>query len=382
VKAGADPAPGPREASPSSYDVPSSRLQALAQTLVRHAYAPWSFGDSIGFEALLEYGRRVEPMVSGFVHGYLRGWAARRRPFVRLDSTAPGLALVQCYRDTGDEALLLAALQLADYLTGRPTTDGVFETWEASPLQRPYGPTRMTARDVALLTDPPAGVFVDCLHFDPPFFAALGATVGDEAWLELAVSQTQGYVRLLQQPSGLFDHFVLRGVAGSFGSAWGRGQGWAALGLLDVLARLDPSDVRRVPLEESVRAVLEAMAHLQRDDGHWGAVVDSPDCVAETSAAAFMALAAHRAAGLGLSLRPAAEAEALPAMRRRAIGAVRRDLRADGVLPGVSAAVNACTVQEHYEHVPTGFVVPWGQGPALLAMLECADGHRVREGAG
>ena len=39
----------------------------------------------------------------------------------------------------------------------------------------------------------------------------------------------------------------------------------------------------------------------------------------------------------------------------------------DGVLAGVSANVWACTVPSHYQHVPRGAVVPWGQGPLLIA---------------
>jgi hypothetical protein len=38
-----------------------------------------------------------------------------------------------------------------------------------------------------------------------------------------------------------------------------------------------------------------------------------------------------------------------------------------GVLGGVSAGVGASTAASHHPNVPTGFVVPWGQGPLLLA---------------
>ena len=43
-----------------------------------------------------------------------------------------------------------------------------------------------------------------------------------------------------------------------------------------------------------------------------------------------------------------------------------------GTLSGVSAAVWAATVISHYGSVPTGFQVPWGQGPLLLAAREQA----------
>ena len=42
-------------------------------------------------------------------------------------------------------------------------------------------------------------------------------------------------------------------------------------------------------------------------------------------------------------------------------------VRGDGVLDGVSANVWASTVPLHYRHVPLGAVVPWGQGPLLMA---------------
>jgi unsaturated rhamnogalacturonyl hydrolase len=53
----------------------------------------------------------------------------------------------------------------------------------------------------------------------------------------------------------------------------------------------------------------------------------------------------------------------------RARHAVRAGLDASGTLGEVSAAVMACTQPSHYAHVPRGFRVPWGQGPALLALL-------------
>jgi unsaturated rhamnogalacturonyl hydrolase len=42
-------------------------------------------------------------------------------------------------------------------------------------------------------------------------------------------------VRLLQDGSGLFWHFFLERTGRPYGRAWGRGQGWALLGLLDLL---------------------------------------------------------------------------------------------------------------------------------------------------
>jgi unsaturated rhamnogalacturonyl hydrolase len=55
-----------------------------------------------------------------------------------------------------------------------------------------------------------------------------------------------------------------------------------------------------------------------------------------------------------------------------ALAAMRRDMDDNAVLRGVSAAVYAALVEDHYWHVPLDRVVPWGQGPALTAMAEAA----------
>ena len=43
-----------------------------------------------------------------------------------------------------------------------------------------------------------------------------------------------------------------------------------------------------------------------------------------------------------------------------------------GLRTGVSAAVCSSTSDEHYQHVPRGYDVPWGQGPLLIAAAEMA----------
>jgi unsaturated rhamnogalacturonyl hydrolase len=78
-----------------------------------------------------------------------------------------------------------------------------------------------------------------------------------------------------------------------------------------------------------------------------------------------MAYGFSRAARLGI-----VDEREVSGAARAAHDAVVRGLGLDGVLGHVSAAVMACTEPTHYAHVPTGFNVPWGQGPALLALVE------------
>jgi unsaturated rhamnogalacturonyl hydrolase len=363
-----------RSGEPAQHDDSPALARRVADNLLRLQFKTWDFGDSVAFEALIAASAELgDDRWEAFAHGWARAWATRARPFARLDCTVPGRALALLADRRGDGELIGMLVSLAEYLRQRDTLSGVYETWDVAPLLAPYGDAQTTSSDRELLAAPPAGVFVDCLHFDPPFFTALGRVTGDADLVADGVAQALGYVRLLQRGDGLFDHFVLRGQPGTFGPGWGRGQGWASLGLLEVIAELrawraERSDDRFAAAERELAAsaasLLERMARLQRPDGHWEVVVDRPGSGDEYSTAAFMARAMHDAVFVGVG-----DARLLSPAGRAARDAVLASLDAEGQLREVSAAVYASTVPAHYAAVPRGYVVPWGQGPALLALL-------------
>jgi unsaturated rhamnogalacturonyl hydrolase len=372
-------------ATTAALPEPADVARLVAPTLTGLRYDTWNFGDSVGFEAMLAAADLLdEQRWSYFGWGWARAWASRSTPFVRQDCTAPGLAITALAQRFGDGVLLDAAVALARFLMSRPVLRGVYQTSVQAPLQQPCGPAQLDPAGAAMLADPPAGVFVDCLHFDPPFFAALAAATGDLAFADAALTQACGYLTALGRPDGLFDHFLLQGIDGRFGRGWGRGQGWAMLGLLDVVEQLAPlvgllSDDQNAALTRigaAAAALVTAMVRLQRPDGHWPIVITDPTSGDESSTAAFMAAGFHRALQLRIVTGPGVERAATAAY-----AAMWSAVDDTGTLTGVSAAVNACTDDSHYAHVPTGFRVPWGQGPVLLAAaaragwLERVDGQ-------
>jgi unsaturated rhamnogalacturonyl hydrolase len=343
-------------------------LQKAASKLPALEYHTWFFGDSTGFEGMMRGAEVLDaPALEEFAYGWFRAWATRATPYRRDDCTAPGLAIVLSAEKHGNQQLLEAAIGLADYLTTRRKLHGTYETFDHSPLMRPYSGEELSPREREMLENPPAGVFIDCLHFDPPFFAALARVTGDSRWETEALEQAAGYVGALQQDSGLFNHFILRGFPDeSFGPGWGRGQGWALLGLLDVVEQLN-LDATSEPAR-AARALIDAMIPLQRDDGHWPVNILDDSSGDEPSTAAFMATGFLRAIKLGL-----VEPTIVEGYVNKALSAVVADVDDDGYLTGVSRAVMACTTPSHYSHVPRGFNVPWGQGPLVLALCEALD---------
>jgi unsaturated rhamnogalacturonyl hydrolase len=346
------------------------QLAAAADVLRAYPFACWHYGDSIGFEGLLAASEVLgEPAYGAFAHGFMRAWEARAKPFRELDNTAPGHAICLMYEQTGDEQLLSAAQELTRFLRARPTIEGVYAAFARAPLIEPCDGSPLPEPERVLLTDPGPGVFVDCMHFDPPFFVHLGRLTGDDELVDDGVTQALAAVRLLQDSrTGIFHHFYLARAGCRYGYGWSRGQGWALLGLLDVL-ELAPRDHSGIAsLRDALLAVVDGLAATQHPSGHWPAVVDVPDAFLEVSAALFFAAGLARGVRLGL-LPPEMQAVA-----ERALAAGLETVDEHGIVRGVSVAVWACTKRDHYLALPTGPAVPWGQGPLLLAAAELRRG--------
>jgi unsaturated rhamnogalacturonyl hydrolase len=341
-------------------------LSKAADALVAYPFTGWHYGDSVGFEGLLAASELLDdPRYFGFAHSFMRSWAARGDEYRELDNTAPGHAMCTVCERTDDRLLLDAALGLARFLIGRPMVSGVYAAFARAPLIEPYDGSSLGEDERELLAEPGPGVFVDCMHFDPPFFVHLGRLCGDAELVDAGAEQALAAVRLLQEPeTGIFSHFYLERTGRCYGYGWSRGQGWALLGLLDVLELLPDGHSCLEPLVKAVGLLARVLAATQDRSGHWPALVDQAGAVLEPSASLFFACGLARVARLGLledEMREVAE---------RAFAAGVDAVDEDGIVGQVSRAVWASTALGHYLAVPTGDALPWGQGPLLLAAAE------------
>ena len=335
---------------------------AVADRLRAHAFQSWFYGDSIGFEGLIAAADLTgRPEDFDFSHGFFRAWATRRKPWQPDDNTAPGHAMCTVIDRTGDEVLREAVIDLAHHLRGRRRVGPVSITFEDTlrSLRQPYGGIELSPEQARQMQDPGPGIWLDCMHFDPPFFAHLERIDPGAGWGAAAVAEILGYRDLLVDgETGLYRHFWLERTGQAHARGWGRGQGWALLGLIDVAEYLADADAVRAEALRLARRMLD----YQLADGNWWSLVHEPKSGPESSTAAFMATAFFR--GMSLGLLPVATF-AEPA--ERAYRAMEANLDAAGNLMGVSAAVYSALVEEHYWHVPVNRIVPWGQGPALSA---------------
>jgi unsaturated rhamnogalacturonyl hydrolase len=198
---------------------------------------------------------------------------------------------------------------------------------------------------------------------DDMFMASslLGAVTGErEATLaELMTS----YAERLQRADGLFVH------AADAPHAWGRGNGFAALGLAEVLTHLRASSPQHARILESYRRQMQAFVRHQSEDGSWRQVVDEPESYRELSVTAMAVAAMARGVRMGwldaTTYRPVLE---------RGWDAVLERIGPDGSVRDVCTSTGAGPTLEYYLERPTvSGMDDRGGGLVLAAALEMAE---------
>jgi unsaturated rhamnogalacturonyl hydrolase len=111
--------------------------------------------------------------------------------------------------------------------------------------------------------------------------------------LELLARFIVDYAGRLQRPDGVFIH----ATDGPF--AWGRGNGFAALGLMETLTALPDRHPMREPILAIYRRQMTAMKTQQSPDGMWREVIDEPGAYREETATAMLMTAMARGIRLG-----------------------------------------------------------------------------------
>ena len=215
----------------------------------------------------------------------------------------------------------------------------IFSELAQSPGLNRDAAARLAAEGVALARAETApGVPRHGSGWSDDFFLGTIAAVraGDPEGLAAAVRLVTAYAARLQQPEGLFHHDV------GAPAAWGRGNGFGALGLSELLTVLPVDHPDRAAVLDIHRRHLAAMRANQAPDGMWRQVVDEPGSYRETSVTAMTLTAMARGIRLGwldASYRPAVD---------RAWRALLAHVAEDGTLVDVCIGTGAGPTRRYY----------------------------------
>jgi unsaturated rhamnogalacturonyl hydrolase len=108
---------------------------------------------------------------------------------------------------------------------------------------------------------------------------------GDKKYLDRDAKEMVSYLDKLQQPNGLFFH------ADDVPFYWGRGDGWVAAGMTEMLRTLPADHPQRARILAGYRKMMASLLKYQRKDGSWGQLIDRDESWSESSSSAMFSFA-------------------------------------------------------------------------------------------
>lgn len=253
--------------------------------------------------------------------------AGRMSTNAHVDFRVFGIVPLEIYRLTKDRRFLEIGQGLADAQWQKTTDDGI--TAEA----------RYWIDDMFMITALQVQAF---------------RATGNAKYLDRAATTMVAYLDKLQQPNGLFYH----GTDSPF--FWGRGNGWVAAGMTELLRSLPENHPQRARIMESYIRMMASLLKCQGEDGLWRQLIDHPESWSETSSTAMFTFAMVT----GVKNGWLDEKTYGPAARKAWLGLVQhldKDANVDNVCAGTSKGDNL----EHYLNRPRKVGDLHGQAPIL-----------------
>jgi rhamnogalacturonyl hydrolase YesR len=130
--------------------------------------------------------------------------------------------------------------------------------------------------------------FSDSIFMGTVIAAQAGALTGEGRYFDLAARHLRFMQNLVLRPDGLYRHQP------ATDAAWGRGNGFAALGLALTLSELPRDHAAFRTTLDGFRSHMAALLPWQTPDGYWRNVVDHPGAYRELSATAMIGFAMLR----------------------------------------------------------------------------------------
>lgn len=164
-------------------------------------------------------------------------------------------------------------------------------------------------------------VFMGC-----PILVQTGALTGEKRYFDMALTHFQFMRKMLLRKDGLYRHSPMDEAA------WGRGNGFPALGLALCLSDLPEDHAAFQPMRDALQNHLRALAKHQDATGMWHQVIDHPESYRELSCTCMITFAMLRGMQRGWL-----SADEFAPVVKRSMPAILQRVATDGTL------VDVCT---------------------------------------
>ena len=179
-------------------------------------------------------------------------------PPVNVDSTIFGAVPLEIYIQTKQQKYLDLGRELADKQWDDPTPEGLSKQ------------SRFWIDDMYMITTVQVQAY---------------RATGDAKYIDRAALEMAAYLDKLQQANGLFYH------APDVPFFWGRGNGWVAAGMAELLRSLPANHPQRARILAGYRKMMESLLKFQGKDGMWRQLIDHPESWPESSCTAMFTFA-------------------------------------------------------------------------------------------
>ncbi len=244
-----------------------------------------------------------------------------------VDANVYGILPLELYMHTGDHRLLQQGMELADGQWKDPLPDGLTSQ------------TRFWIDDVWMI----GSLQVQAYRI-----------TGDTTYLNRAAREIAAYLKTLQQPNGLFHH----GPEAPF--FWGRGNGWVAAGLAEVISELPEDHPLFEPINRGYMKMMTSLLEFQAPNGMWRQLIDVETSWEESSCTGMFAYAMAVGVQEGIL-----DKEQFGPSYREAWMALTDRITPEGKLEGVCMGTGQSRQIEYYLDRPTVTGDFHGQAPVL-----------------
>ena len=189
-------------------------------------------------------------------------------PPIHVDNNVFGAVPLELYLQTGRKEYLEKGLFYADTQWTLPDSATVEEKEYAG---RGYSwQTRIWIDDMFMITALQTQAY---------------RATGDTAYIDRAAREMVLYLDSIQLENGLFYHSPTARFS------WGRGNGWMAAGMTEILRALPADNTYRQRIMDGYHKMMAALLEYQADNGMWRQVIDDPEFWEETSSTAMFTYA-------------------------------------------------------------------------------------------